>query len=76
MARIIPADFDVFNELIDVNEQIIRDVLKVKVNNWEKFRYTIYAGKSSDVLESNSSIDNNIRNAFIELAKSHYEVVK
>ncbi len=75
MARIIPADFDVFNELIDVNEQIIRDVLKVKVNNWAKFRYSIYAGNSSDVLESNSSIDNNIRNAFIELAKSHYEVV-
>lgn len=75
MARIIPADFDVFKELIDVNEQIIRDILKVNVNNWAKFRYSIYAGNSSDVLESNSSIDNNIRNAFIELAKSHYEVV-
>jgi hypothetical protein len=75
MARTIPSDFDVFKEHLDQNELVIRDSLKVKINNWAKFRYSIYAGNNSDVLICSSTIDIEVKQAFIELAKSHYEVV-
>ncbi len=75
MARIIPPNFDVNKEALDSNELVIRDTLKVKIVNWAKFRFSIYAGNSSDVLLSPNPIDNDVKQAFIELAKSHYEVV-
>lgn len=75
MARKIPSDFDYKNENLDSNETYIRDILKVKIENWAKFRYSIYAGNNSDVLVSSDTIENNVKQAFIELAKSHYEVV-
>lgn len=75
MARIIPSDFDVNKEALDLNEIFIRDVLKVKIDYWAKFRFSIHVGNSSGVLSSSTPLDNDVKQAFIELAKSHYEVV-
>lgn len=75
MARIIPSDFDANKEALDSNELLIRDTLNVKIDNWAKFRFSIHTGNSSDVLLSSNPIDGDVKQAFIELAKSHYEVV-
>jgi hypothetical protein len=76
MPRKIPSDFDVFKEKLDQNEEYIRDKLKVNIENWAKFRFSIHVGNDSSVLESPNPISQEIRGTFIELAKSHYEVVK
>jgi hypothetical protein len=75
MARKFPSDFDVFKEKLDQNEEYIRDKLKVNIENWAKFRFSIHVGNDSSVLESPNPISQEIRGTFIELAKSHYEVV-
>lgn len=75
MARLIPSDFDVFKEELDLCEIFVRDSLKVNIENWAKFRFSIHTGNNSDVLLSSNPIDNEVKQAFIELAKSHYEVV-
>lgn len=75
MARKIPIDFDVFKEQLDSCEVFVRDVLKVNIEGWAKFRFSIYAGNDPGVLESSTPISVEVKQAFIELAKSHYEVV-
>ncbi|HRK80743.1 MAG TPA: hypothetical protein PLZ12_04820 [Saprospiraceae bacterium] len=75
MARIIPPDFDIFKEDLDSNERHIRDDLQINIVNWAKFRYSIHAGNDSSVLVSPLPIPDNVRKAFVELAKSHYEAV-
>jgi hypothetical protein len=44
MAVAIPEDFDYLKESLDYNEVIIRDILRLKVENWAKFRHAIGVG--------------------------------
>ena len=73
----IPRNFSVAREQLDANEQIIRDLLKLDVTNWAKFRYTIAVGNNANRLisKNQSSIPDDVKEAYRELAKSHYEVV-
>jgi hypothetical protein len=70
----IPPDFDYKKEMIDPNEIIVRDVLGLNVENWAKFRYTIGVGTKTEHLQG-PSISDNIKDAYRELGKCHYEVV-
>ncbi len=76
MKRQIPPNFDYKTELIDSNEKFVRDNLNVNVSGWAKFRNRINVGNNANVLISPAPIDAKIKEAYIELAKSHYEVVK
>src|SRR5262245_61392094 len=73
----IPRDFSVASDQLDANEQIIRDELQLDVTKWAKFRYTIAVGNNANRLisKNQSSIPDDVKEAYRELAKSHYEVV-
>ncbi len=76
MALKIPASFDFRAEQLNPNETAIRDDLGLNVENWVRFRYTIHIGNDASCLYSTTGlIDPNVKQAYIELAKSHYEVV-
>lgn len=75
MALKIPVNFDVRTQALDGNEEFIRDTLKLEIENWARFRYTINIGNNASNLHSKSSIPEEVKEAYRELAKSHYEVV-
>ncbi|MBK5277235.1 MAG: hypothetical protein JJE09_00060 [Bacteroidia bacterium] len=75
MARSIPSQFNYLDEDLDENETLIRDTLKLSIENWAKFRYAINIGIDSSVLSAEITIDDKIKQAYRELGKSHYEVV-
>lgn len=75
MAIKIPTGFNYKNERLDGNETYIRDFLNLNIEGWAKFRYTINIGNDPNKLHSESSITNEIKDAYIELAKTHYEFV-
>ena len=74
MARPIPPDFNYRKELVDTNEQFIRDAFGMNVENWARFRYAINVGNESSNLQG-TSIPNDVKAAYRELGKCHYEVV-
>lgn len=71
----IPPHFNVFNEALDDNERFIRDQLKLDITNWAKFRYTIGVGNDAKRLVSKFAVPAEVKEAYRELAKSHYEVI-
>ncbi len=75
MARQIPNDFNHFTITLDPLERTVRDKLCVNIENWAKFRQTISASASSDSLVSNEILSKEVKSSFVELSKSHYEVV-
>ncbi len=75
MARRIPRSFDPSRIRLDPVERYVRDVLHVDITNWAKFRYAINLGTHSSVLKSVSEIDNVVRQAYLDLGKTHYEVI-
>jgi hypothetical protein len=75
MALQIPDNFDVYTEKLDVNETFIRDALSVQIENWARFRYTIHVGNDADNLHSQGPVSEEVKAAYRELAKSHYEVI-
>ncbi|MBU0519685.1 hypothetical protein KJ564_12215, partial [bacterium] len=75
MARKIPDDFDVSKEKLVTFETIIRDDLKLNIENWAKFRYTINVGTMAKNLKGRGYIKVGVKDAYRELGKSHYEVV-
>lgn len=75
MALKIPINFNVHTQGLDVNETLIRDHLNLQVENWARFRYTINIGNDASNLHSKTSIAEEVKEAYRELAKSHYEVV-
>mgnify|MGYP000984663830 CR=1 FL=1 len=77
MAVAIPADFDFRLIPLDVNELYIRDVLGLKIEHWAKFRHAINIGNDASNLYSTGATlaSDNVKSAYRELGKSHYEVV-
>ena len=75
MARKIPENFDFRSINLDDLETKVRDILNVNIENWAKFRYTITASVNSNTLKSRETIPNEVKSSYIELSKSHYEVV-
>lgn len=71
----IPANFDVRTQALDANEVFIRDTLGPDISNWAKFRHNINIGNNAANLHSSSVISDEVKEAYRELAKSHYEVV-
>jgi hypothetical protein len=74
MAIPIPPDFDYRKEHIDDYEILVRDVFGLNVENWAKFRYAIGVGTDPARLQG-SSISDDLKDAYRELGKCHYEVV-
>lgn len=77
MAINVPNDFNYLTIGLDPLETSVRDDLGVHIENWAKFRHTITASASSSSLHSLNGIPiaYEVQSAFIELSKSHYEVV-
>jgi hypothetical protein len=76
MAVKIPNSFDFRKEKLDSRETFIRDQLKLNIENWARFRYTIHVGNDASCLQSKvGPVDQDVRQTYIELGKSHYEVV-
>jgi hypothetical protein len=75
MAIKIPTDYNYKSIDLDPLEKKVRDQLKVNVENWAKFRHTITASVSSESLQSSSPISTEVKSSYLELSKSHYEVV-
>jgi len=75
MALKIPINFGVHTQQLDPNETFIRDNLNLQIENWARFRYTIHIGNDASNLHSKSPIAEEVKEAYRELAKSHYEVV-
>ena len=75
MARKIPDDFDYKKIKLDDLEVKVRDEWNVNIENWAKFRHTITASVNSNTLKSTQLIPDNVKSSYIELSKSHYEVV-
>lgn len=75
MAIKIPKTFDY--KLIDIDplEKKVRDVLGVNIESWAKFRHTISLGVSSSCLSSNVALSEEVKACYLEMGKSHYEVV-
>jgi len=76
VARQIPSDFDINSQDdLDCSETLIRDVLKLQVANWIRFRYAIHVGIEAVHLTSSGTIPEEVKEAYRELGKSHYEVI-
>jgi hypothetical protein len=76
MAISIPLDFDVNLINLDPLESRIRDEFRLEIGNWIKFRHTINIGTNAEVLSSPIlPIANEVKQAYLEIGKSHYEVV-
>lgn len=71
----IPDNFDVRTQDLDGNETFIRDKLRLQIDQWARFRYTIHVGNEADNLYSINPISEEVKESYRELAKSHYEVV-
>lgn len=77
MAIPIPNNFDYKLISLDPIEAEIRDSLNINIENWAKFRHTIAAGTNSSALKPkpNINLSEEIKKTYLELGKSHYEVV-
>lgn len=76
MALRIPTTFDVNAIDLDWNERRIRDEFKLNITNWARFRYTINIGNNAVALSSPAGpVPERVKQAYRELAKSHYEVI-
>lgn len=75
MALKIPIDFDYKSIPLDPLELKIRDELKIDISFWAKFRHNINVGTNSSLLYSKSLIASEVKECYVELGKSHYEVV-
>ena len=76
MAIKIPEDFDARKQNLDGCEADIRDTLGLHITNWCKFRHAIRVGTdSSALLPISGSVRDEVRDAYLALGKSHYEVV-
>lgn len=77
MAVKIPLSFNSIDQGLDSKELYIKNVLYVNIDNWAKFRWAIHVGNQANVLRSLDigSISKEVKTSYIELAKSHYEVV-
>lgn len=75
MPRPIPHGFNAHTATLDANEQYIRDVLRLQILNWARFRHTIHIGNDPNNLHSNVPISQEVKETYIEFAKSHYEVI-
>lgn len=74
MGVVIPADFDYRKELLNYNELVIRDVFRLKVENWTKFRFSINVGTETTHL-AGRNVSDEAKDAYLCLGKCHYEVV-
>ena len=75
MAKKVPSSYNYKEEALDPIEKKIRDELIINIENWAKFRHTIDVGVNSNSLKSDLPISNDVKNCYLELGKSHYEVV-
>lgn len=75
MAIPIPSNFDYKTIKIDPIETVVRDQLNVNIENWAKFRYTISIAVNANTLKSSDSIPQEVKSSYVELGKSHYEIV-
>lgn len=74
MGVAIPVDFDYLKESLVYNEVVIRDVFRLKVENWAKFRHTIAVGTETSHLIG-ICVSDEAKDAYLSLGKCHYEVV-
>lgn len=74
MGVVIPADFDYRKEPLIYNELIIRDVFRLKVENWVKFRFSIQVGTETSHLNG-TNVSDEAKEAYLSLGKCHYEVI-
>lgn len=74
MGVTIPVDFDYMKESLVYNEVIIRDVFRLKVENWVKFRHAIAVGTETCHLKG-PNVSDEAKDAYLSLGKCHYEVV-
>ncbi|WP_448697850.1 hypothetical protein ACFGVR_13670 [Mucilaginibacter sp. AW1-3] len=75
MAIKIPESYDYRILEFDPLEMSVRDDFNVDIENWAKFRHTITASVNSNSLVSRSPINTNVKSSYVELSKTHYEVV-
>lgn len=77
MAIPIPSDFDFRTIPLDSNETFIRDELGLNIDHWARFRHAIGIGLEADNLHGKhgAPVTENVKAAYRELGKSHYEVV-
>lgn len=73
----IPKKIDYKGEELDALELTLIKKYKPPIDNWLKFRKTIHTGNESANLISanNNKIPEEVKSAYIEMAKSHYEVI-
>lgn len=75
MAIKVPKGFNYKNIALDTLEMEVRDMLKINIENWAKFRHRIKVGVSSTELHSIATISEAVKCCYLELGKSHYEAV-
>jgi len=73
--RLVSEDFDYKNCNLDLSERYIRDNLGLDIENWAKFRHGIYVGTDSKVLKPRKNVTKDVKETYLELGKSHYEVI-
>ena len=71
----IPKDFDYHQLVLDPLESFTRDAFGLNIENWAKFRHTIAVGTDPDHLKG-TSVSDDLKSAYRELGKCHYEVVR
>ncbi len=81
MKKRIPENFDVYDNTargFGGDEIQIRDEFKIDITSWAKFRHAIRIGLNSKFLISSNgtSVPEEIKEAYRELGKSHYEIIK
>ena len=74
MSIAIPEGFDYLKESLNNNEVLIRDVFRLKVENWVKFRHAIGVGTETFHLKG-PNVSNEAKDAYLSLGKCHYEVI-
>src|SRR5438128_1714026 len=70
----IPTDFDYHQQPLDVLEMFTRDAFGLNIENWAKFRHAIAVGTDPEHLKG-TSVSDDLKGAYRELGKCHYEVV-
>lgn len=77
MAIPIPSDFEFRTIPLDDNETFIRDQLGLNIDHWARFRHAIGIGLDAANLRGKHGVPvtDNVKSAYRELGKSHYEVV-
>ncbi len=75
MVSKIPQTFDFTRELLDPHETFIRDVLKLDIEEWAKFRWIINCGTDRKNISGKNYEDKNVIESYLELGKCNYEVI-